>query len=147
MGWFIVNILVPLGVPAMFMALAKLIPLPPVIKARTRLMILVQDGQLGWVALGYATSCAYDGTIYLVKVGAQAVFWAAPCLALAILLIVVSGFMAALGALFPYDNTQAPPSSFRIALKQYSTFVGTLVATIFTIVLYVMVHFKLPASM
>lgn len=141
MGWFVINILVPFAIPGMFMLLARLVPLPPAISVRTRLITLVQDGQLGWVALGYATSCAYDGYAYVVKAGERAVFWAAPALGVAIALIAASGFMAALGALYPYDNTPARPTSFKAALRQYSSFAGTFVALLFAAFIYTMVHY------
>lgn len=109
------------------MLLAKLVPLPPAAQARTKLITLVQDGQLGWVALGYATSCTYDNYAYVTKMGEKAVGWASITLLLTILIIAVSAFMAALGALFPYDGTQPPPTSWWKAIRQYSTFVGTFV--------------------
>jgi len=101
MGWFTVTILLQLIVPMAFMLLAKMIPLPAAAAARTRIMTLVQDGQMGWVALGYSTTGAYDLYAYISKVGAKAEAWTHPVYTLMLALICTSSFLAAVGALFP----------------------------------------------
>ena len=101
-GWFIVNILLPVSVPMAFMALAGCVPtLPPEVAARTKLLLLVQDGQLGWVALGFSASCFYEALAYLAQSGPASAAWIQAALGLSLITLVASGFLAALGGLFP----------------------------------------------
>ena len=44
MNWFLVNIVLPMGVPVLFMALVHLANLPPEVAARTNPMRAVLDG-------------------------------------------------------------------------------------------------------
>ena len=102
MGWFVVNIVLPVFVPTAFMALAGRVPtLPPEVAARTKLLLLVQDGQLGWVALGFSASCFYETLDYLAHSGPASPAWIQAALGLSLITLVASGFLAALGALFP----------------------------------------------
>lgn len=146
MGWFFVNVIVPVAVPMLFMLLAKMVPLPATVIARTRLVTLVQDGQLGWVALGFATSCTYDVYTYISRAKGGHTAWAEPALCLGISIISISAFLAALGALFPYDNSLPSPATPWKAVKQYSILSGTLTLMVIAAVLYSVVHSALPAS-
>lgn len=146
MGWFFVNVVVPIGVPMMFMLLAKMVPLPAAASARTRLITLVQDGQLGWVALGFATSSTYDVYSYLTRARGEHVIWAEPAFCLGMLIIPISAFLAALGALFPYDNSLLPPTTFWKGIRQYSILTGTFIVMAIAAVLYIVVHSNLPVS-
>lgn len=66
MGWVFVNIILPVAVPMLFMLLAEtLVSLPQAAAKRGRILLLVKDGQLGWVALGFSASCSYDAFMYL----------------------------------------------------------------------------------
>jgi hypothetical protein len=86
----------------MFMKLAGLVPtLPSEVAARTSLLLLVKDGQLGWVALGFSASCIYDALAYLLRMGAETPFWLQSVLGLSLATLVSSGFLAVLGGLFP----------------------------------------------
>ncbi|NRR33773.1 hypothetical protein HSX11_26690 [Oxalobacteraceae bacterium] len=144
MGWFLVTIVAPLAAPMVFMLLSRLLSLPATAAARTKLIILVQDGQLGWVALGFATACTYEVYTYVSKVGEKAVAWAHIALAIALITIVAAAYMAAVGALFPLDAASSRPRTRREWCRTYAAFLGTAIATAIAIVLYSLVHYKLP---
>jgi CDP-diglyceride synthetase len=142
MGWFFINIVLPVAVPAAFMLLARSADLPPEVAARTSLLTLVQDGQLGWPGLVFSASCAYDVFAYLVG-GSRASpidTWLPVVMTVAVLIIAVSGFLATLGTLYPRNARSAP----RAWQQRYKLLVASAVCAGVAAILYSVVHYYLP---
>lgn len=144
MGWFLVNIILPVAVPAAFMLLARTANLPPSVAVRTNLLTLIQNGQLGWVALSFSASCAYEVFSHFAN-GARSSpidVWFPKLLAGAIVLIAASGYLAALGALYPGVGRRVTYSWWR----RYALLVTTAACTCAAAALYSVVHFTLTPS-
>lgn len=141
MGWFLVNIVLPVAVPAAFMLLARIGNLPPDAASRTSLLTLVQDGQLGWIALTFSSSCVYEVFSYLISGPRTSPIdaWLPSVAALAIGLIVASGYMAALGVLYP---ARQRPSDDARGLRN-GLFVATAICLCAAAILQSVVHFYL----
>lgn len=146
MGWFFINIILPLAVPAAFMLLARFANLPPEAAVRTSLYTLVQNGQLGWVALGFSASCGYEAYAYLLSAAGSTnpPAWIGAVLMASAVFVAVSGFLAALGALFPAEGSEAPLSGSE-PWRSHALFAATAVATAVCAVLRCIVHFYLPS--
>jgi hypothetical protein len=144
MGWFIVNILLPVSVPLMFMKLAGLVPtLPPEVAARTSLLLLVKDGQLGWVALGFSASCIYDTLAYLLRMGAGSPLWLQAVLGLSLATLVLSGLLAVLGGLFPLSGSLSEVHAWSRWVETYRVFLITVVLMAAAATMRCAVHYNL----
>lgn len=141
MGWILVNILPPLTVPLLYMLGAMLVELSPEAKARARLLRAVQDGQLGWITMGFSASCAYDVITYVTDGKAHAVGWLMVVLTVSFGLLALSGFLAALGTMFPVSDILPAPMSARVWLRRYRMFVMTAICAALSATLYAVVHF------
>jgi hypothetical protein len=130
--------------PLFFLALAKLVDLPAPVAARTKLIRAVQDGQLGWVAMGFAASCTYELLEFLMGSKGGAPEWAGIVFAVSISSLAISGFLAMLGTLYPVDDSLPTPSTRGEWMMRYRLFVGTLMATFITAILFGLVHYALP---
>ena len=141
MGWFLVNIVLPVAVPAAFMLLARMANLPRDAAVRTSLLLLVQDGQLGWIALTFASSCVYEVFSYMMSGPGLSPIeaWLPTIAALAIALIAASGYMAALGVLYPAQGL----SSMHPLRQRNGLFVATSMFTCAAAALQSVVHFYL----
>ena len=126
--------------------LARFANLPPEAAARTSLYTLVQNGQLGWVALGFSASCGYEAYAYLLSAAGNAnpPTWIGAVLLASAVFVAVSGFLAALGALFPAEGNGAPASGIG-QWRSHALFAATAVATVFCATLRRVVHFYLPS--
>lgn len=104
-GWVLVNILVPVILPPAGLLLARLMPLPPAARARTRIVTTVENGQLGWLALAWSAAAIYEAWQFMaVK---QSVFaWIAILLGCEIVLVLVAMFMAVGGAVAARHQTR-----------------------------------------
>lgn len=139
MGWFLLNILMPMTLPLFFLLLAKLADLPPPVAARAKLIRAVQDGQLGWVAMGFAASCTYE--LFDSTFGKKnAPEWAGLVFLVSIAFLAISGFLSMLGTLYPVNNALPPPATMRERARRYRLFLGTFLATLITATLFGLVH-------
>ncbi|MYN08051.1 hypothetical protein [Pseudoduganella aquatica] len=144
MGWFIVNILLPVSVPLIFMKLAGLVPtLPPEVAARTSLLLLVKDGQLGWVALGFSASCIYDALAYLLKMGRDSPLWLQSVLGLSLATLVLSSLLAVLGGLFPVSGSLSEVRAWSRWAETYRVFLITVVLMAAAATMRCAVHYNL----
>lgn len=133
MGWFFVTIVLPIAVPAAFMLLARTANLPPAVALRTNLLSLFQAGQLGWVALSFSAACAYEVFSHLLLVPRSSPIksWLPAAMVLSVMLIAASGFLSALGVLYPGG-------------RRYTLLFVTSACTGGAAALYSVVHFYLP---
>lgn len=143
MGWILVNIVLPISLPLVYMLAAKLVDLAPEVRVRTRLLRAVQDGQLGWVTMGFSASCAYDIVHYTNDGKAHGLAWLPAALALSLALLTLAGFFAALGTLFPVDVALPPPRSSGAWFRRYRLFVTTAACTLVSASIFATVHVKL----
>jgi hypothetical protein len=148
MGWFFINIVLPVAVPAAFMLLARFANLPPEVADRTSLRTLVQDGQLGWVALSFSASCGYDVFAHLLRASGALLppAWVGMVLVASVVFIAASGFLAALGALFPAERSWPAMPGSAPWRRRHALFAATAVCAVFCATLRCVVHFYLPAS-
>jgi len=133
MGWFFVTIYSPVAVPAAFMLLAHAANLPPAVASRTSLLSLFQAGQLGWLALSFSAACAHEVFSHLLQGPRNSPIepWLPAAMVFSVMLIAASGFLSALGVLYPGGQR-------RILLVVTSACAGGAAS------LYSVVHFYLP---
>ena len=143
MGWFIVNIAVPVFVPVLFLGLAKLCCLPSSAMKRTRLVSLFENGQLGWVALGFTASAAFEIYLYLISPECTDPFRAGVLLGIDLTLLVSAGYVAATGALFPVKTHKMPTYASKHWIRENRLMLGTSILTILAASTYVYVHLAL----
>ena len=145
MGWFFVNIVLPVAVPLLFLLGAKLVDLDEPQASRAKLIRAVQDGQLGWVAIVFAAVCTYDLFAQIQDKSVSPPAWAELVLFISCVFLGISGFLATLGTLYPVDNTKAKPVNCREWCSRYRMFLGTAAATVICAALLSLVHYTLPA--
>jgi hypothetical protein len=146
MGWFFINIFLPMTLPLIFLLLVKLVDLPPPYAARAKLIRAVQDGQLGWVAMGFAASSTYELLEYMMGGKKGAPEWSGLVFAVAIGFLALSGLLSMLGTLYPVNDTLPAPATLGAWTVRYRLFVGTLLATLITAALFGLVHYTLPKT-
>lgn len=145
MGWFLVNIMVPVGLPLVLLFIAKSVDLPDPYASRTRLIKAVQDGQLGWVATVFAAACAYE--LDELKRTKGAPEWADLVFLISLFFLIISGFLSMLGTLFPVDESKHREAGVLGWVRHYRMFVGTSLATVITAALLTLVHNSLPVPL
>jgi hypothetical protein len=138
MGWFLISIVLPLAAPICALLFLRPLPLPPQVRASIRMMTLLKDGQLCWVAIGFCASALYE-------IGVSN-----PCsfrlptgmldylTGVAIFMIVGSSLLAAGGAMFPTSALRPEGISWR---KHYSCFTYSVGLSVCAASIYAMVHF------
>lgn len=137
MGWFFVNIIVPIFSTIGVLFLMKLIPAPKEYKEKAEVIRAIRDGQLGWVVIGIGSGLLYEAfslespnhivtTLVIVLIGANAL---------------LSGF----GIMFPFQEKDRPPAtaSFWEKAKVYQMLSGTTICLILVSALYTVHHFYL----
>lgn len=145
MGWFFMNLVLPAVLPLVILLALKLVDLPEPYASRANLLRAVRDGQLGWVAMGFAASCTYELWEYVSGAKAGAPGWAGLVLTISVIFLALSGVLAMAGTLFPFDESKAKPSTWRGWLVYYKLFAATAFSVVLTGVLYALVHYALPA--
>jgi cobalamin synthase len=144
MGWFFVNIVLPIGVPLIFLFIAKSVDLPEPYASRAKLIRAVRDGQLGWVAIVFAAATVYELLRQLREIDEPPV-WAGLVFAISCVFLAISGFMATLGTLFPVEESKVNPVGAAAWVRHYRLFVASVVATVITAALFSLAHFALAA--
>lgn len=104
MGWFFINLVVPATLPLVILLVLKLVDLPKPYSARSSPLRAVRDGQLGWVAMGFAASCTYDLWGHLHTTSNATPEWAGYVLALSVVFLVLSGYC-------PWPELYSPSTS------------------------------------
>lgn len=146
MGWLIVNILLPISLPLGFLLLAKLVNLNEPTRSRSRLIRVVQDGQLSWIAMGFAASTTYEMFEALVQKTSASPVAVGLVFGTSALILASAGFVATLGTLFPVDDALPVPGRWAEWVVRYRLFVVSAAATGITASLYTLVHFYLPGG-
>jgi hypothetical protein len=132
MGWFFVNLLVPIFAPIVAMVLLKGLNLP----ASTSVLSLVKDGQLGWAALGFCVSAKYEIATQGLILSQDATNALDSGF---VFLIGASALMAAVGAVFPAGPLPGGVPWYR----HYRTLASTLLITALAGGAYTVVHYWL----
>lgn len=146
MGWFFVNLLVPATLPLAILLALRLVDLPTPYSTRASPLRAVRDGQLGWVAMGFAASCTYELWGHLNTTAPASPEWTGYVFALSVVFLVLSGVLSMAGTLFPFDESKFQPVGFVDWLRHYKLFAGTAVSTVVTALLYALVHYSLPVA-
>lgn len=138
MGWFLVSIVLPLIAPNILLMIFGLLPLP----ARTQKLVKwaapIKDGQLCWAAAGFCASGLYELSL------AKEVLSGGTALPMGyvqsglILLLVMSSFIAAGGAVFP-SKLEVPSGAKWY--KHYKAMTASVAMTFFAGGAYTVVHF------
>lgn len=145
MGWFFINLVVPATLPLVILLVLKLVDLPKPYSARSSPLRAVRDGQLGWVAMGFAASCTYELWGHLQAASNAAPEWAGYVFALSLVFLVLSGVLSMAGTLFPFDESKLQPVGVVDWLVHYKLFAATAFSTVTTALLYALVHYHLPS--
>lgn len=132
MGWFFVNLFVPIFAPILAMLFLKCLNLP----ALTSVLSLVKDGQLGWAALGFCVSAKYEIAtqgLILSQSATNALDGGF------VILISASALMAAVGTVFPVGPFPGGMPWY----QHYKTLASSIVVTVFASGAYTVVHYWL----
>lgn len=136
MGWFIINVLLPLVAPVLVLAILRALPIPIENRLSLNLLIPVKDGQLCWAAIALSSSALYEmggrsampGVIIGYLQGA------------AVFLIAMSSILVAGGAIFPTSLLRPTDSSL---IRHYSTFAISIFLVFWASIVRVIVQFGL----
>lgn len=145
MAWFLINIILPIAAPLVYLLGAKLVDLPEPYASRAKLIRAVQDGQLGWVATVFAAASLYELSQRLQDLG-KAALWAQLMLAISCASLAISGFLAVLGTLYPLKESKLMPTGWRSWCRHYRLFITSLLATLITAALFSLAHFAFSIS-
>ncbi|WP_342118044.1 hypothetical protein [Pseudoduganella sp. OTU4001] len=138
MGWFLVNIVVPLLAPVFILCLLRPLPLPAPARTSLKWITPVKDGQLCWVAITFCASALHEyGT-------AASQFVAPPAALLQVsnglanVCLVMSSIVAAGGALYPTSAEKQMGVSW---VRHFSCFCVSLFFALASAFLYAIIHF------
>lgn len=129
-GWALINIAVPGTLPAAGLLLARLMPLRPAERARTRLVTTIEDGQLGWLALAWSATATYEAWQHMASQG-RVFTWVALLLACEAALVLTAMFIAAGGAV-----------SEETAANRKSRVGGSIIVACASAMIFVATHLK-----
>ena len=136
MGWFLINVVLPLVAPLLVLVVLKPLPLPDEHRRKLNLLIAVKDGQLCWSAIGLAASALYEiGGKRQVNDAMAGYLQAA-----AVAVIAAASVIAAGGAMYPTALIQPKNTSW---LRHYSTFVVSIFLAAWAASVCLLVHFGL----
>lgn len=137
MGWFLINVLLPLIASMLVLAILKALPLPTENKLSLNLLIPVKDGQLCWAAIALSASALYE-----IGAGKSAM----PEIIIgylqgaAVFLIAMSSILVAGGSIFP---TSLLRPAERSSIRHFSTFVISIFLVYWASLVRVIVQFGL----
>lgn len=134
MGWIIVSLVLPIMTPFLFYWVLKGFAFT----SRPKVIQMVKDGQLGWVGVGFACSTLYE--LFEPGPGKQMSMDAGAGYAIAgaIVFLCASSAIAAVGTMLPV--TYPKPASIAWA-KHFEVLIKSVALTIFSAVLYGLVHY------
>jgi hypothetical protein len=145
MGWFAINILLPVLAPLALLFVAGKIcaPIEP-FSSRMKLLRTVSDGQLGWAAVVFSASASYE--LFLQIQSNTPPSWAGLTLGTNIFILVISGMTAVLGALFPTKEPAARFNSMFAWTVHYRTFCISIFVITAAGTMFCKVHFALETA-
>lgn len=134
MGWFIVNILLPMFAPLLGLLLFLPFPLPEKNAALVTWTSPIKDGQLAWAGLAFSAAAIYE-----LENGALASSPIAKwILGALVALVLVNGMVAALGGVFP---TEGKPPADKSPWRFYKAMTASAVLTVLAGGALTAVHF------
>ena len=142
MGWFSINILLPVFAPLALLFIAGKIctPIEP-FASRVKVLNAVKDGQLSWVAVVLSANASYE--LYVNLQSGSPPNWAGPILFFNVLNLMLSCMLAVLGALFPVTEPTVTFRSLAPCLLHYRLLCVSTFTMIIAAVLHCVVHFAL----
>jgi len=155
MGWFSINILLPVFAPLALLFIAGKIctPIEP-FASRVKVLNAVKDGQLSWVAVVLSANASYELCVNLQS--GSPPNWAGPILFFNVLNLMLSfegehrqplstiqAMLAVLGALFPVTEPTVTFRSLAPCLLHYRLLCVSTFTMIIAAVLHCVVHFAL----
>jgi len=145
MGWFAINILLPVFAPLALLFIAGKIctPIEP-FASRISILRTVKDGQLGWVAVVFSANSAYE--LFAHVQSNIPPNWAGPALTLNIVILVISGMAAVLGALFPVEESPEIPKSLKTWMQHYPNLCTSIIAVVVAAFVLYKVHLALELA-
>lgn len=140
MGWFFVNIIIPIFSTIGVLFVMKLIPAPKEYKEKAEVIKAVRDGQLGWVVIGIGSGLLYEA--FSMKEPNHLVT------TLVIILIGANALLSGFGIMFPFQESDRPlPSaSFFDKVMAYQMLSATTISLLFVSFLYTFHHFYLVTN-
>ncbi len=139
MGWFLVNIIVPLVAPVLIVFLLRPIPLPAATRSSLQWIAPVKDGQLCWVAIAFCASALYEYGTQASELGSTPAAILQVLNGLANVCLVMSSIVATGGALYPTPLHRPRNAGW---LRHYSCFCVSLFFAIASAGLYAIIHFE-----
>lgn len=140
MAWFLINIILPIAAPLVYLLGAKLVDLPEPYASRAKLIRAVQDGQLAWVATVFSAACVYE-LLQRLQTEQEAPVWVGLVFAISCGLLAISGFLAVLGTLYPLEESKSQRMSFRAWIRHFRLFLTTSLVTAVTAALFSLAHY------
>lgn len=137
MGWFLINVMLPLTAPVLVLAILRAFPMPQENRSALKLLLPVKDGQLCWTAIAFSASALYEIGVGRSVLGTMSVGYVQ---GVAVFIIAASSIIAAGGATFP-TSLHRPEGV--APLRHYSTFAFSLFLTVWAALVRLVVQFGL----
>ncbi|WP_028100511.1 hypothetical protein [Pseudoduganella violaceinigra] len=145
MGWFAINILLPVFGPLALLFIAGKICTPATpIASRIRILNTIKDGQLSWVAVALSANSSFE--LFVQWQSNIPPAWAGPILFFNVLNLVLSGLLAVLGALFPVLEPKVELDSMAAWLLHYRLLCVSAFTFAIAAALLCIVHFALELA-
>jgi len=142
MGWIAINLVLPVLAPLLLVFLAGSVCTPlGKLRSRLRVIRVIKDGQLGWLAVAFSTHAIYEIT----RVDSRP-DWAGPILTGCIAVLTASSLLAVFGTLFPVPELWPPYITSRSRFLHYRLLNATLLLVLIAGALESFVHFALEAA-
>ncbi|UTY58627.1 hypothetical protein [Massilia sp. erpn] len=138
MGWFLINIALPIGAPLLTLLFLKALPLPRSAKPALNLMTPLKDGQLCWASLVFCASALYEIAVQGRYASPTLRFWFDYISAGLVILIVGSSILAGGGAIFSTKLRRSVDVSWA---RHFSGFLFSILLTTCAAALFTVVHF------
>jgi hypothetical protein len=137
MGWFLINVLLPLIASVLVLAILKTLPIPLENKLSLNLLIPVKDGQLCWAAIALSASALYEMGVSRSATSGVIIGYLQGA---AVFLIAMSSILVAGGAIFPTSLFRPAEIS---SIRHFSTFAISLFLAFWAALVRVVVQFGL----
>lgn len=137
MGWFLINILLPLIAPVLVLAMLKALPMPQSNRDALDLLTPVKDGQLCWATIAFSASALYEIGAGAGSVNSDYVGYLQGA---AVFLLAMASILAAGGATF---RTPLPKPATVPWIRHYSTLTISIFLVVWAALVRVVVQFAL----
>ncbi|WP_374584725.1 hypothetical protein [Pseudoduganella sp.] len=138
MGWFLVNIAVPLLAPVFVLFMLRPLPLPAGARSSLKWIAPVKDGQLCWVAIAFCASALYEYGTIASELATPPAALLQISNGLANVCLVMSSIVATGGAL--YSTPVEKPAHISWP-RHFSCFCTSLFFALASASLYAIIHF------